>query len=1386
MKLNGGVMRSAALLSLILIAAIGIAHADYRCHVLQQDIDRLTVEFVIDEPTISPLSNGYSRIHIEETGSVSNPGDPELPLCSEYIILSPGETPSLDVEVIEADTIPGLPPIPTDVPGFENGEPDGVFPGESPIYNRGVIWPDIPADIRFAGDVRGIPLGLLTFCPVRFDFASGNYIINRRARVDIDLGGKVNTPPRRYLSRPFMEMVTRVTVNGNMMPASMPEDPGTYLIICPDNCWDAMSDFIEHKERRGHRVIMKRLSDFGTSVSRTDIKQYIDHQYETLNPAPTFVVIVGDDEMTDGTVVPDFGYGYYSSDHTYSTPDTMTDYFSDIFLCRWPVDNASECRVMAAKTIWFETTPTSGGSDWLHKATVISTYDHAITPVWNVLWVGEFLERCGFTQVDTFFENGSSVPPVADIAASFNDGRAFIDYRGWAGSDGWWEPPFNRYDVFALTNSEAYPVVTSIVCGTGDFGSAFTDPCFGEAWVRAGSITNPRGAVAFFSTTDHDTHTRYNNPINSGFYKGLLEHNLPLFSQDIWLAEAECFRMHPWEYDHIEQYFHSYEGFGDPGLMMFKAIPDQFDVTHTDVRNGAEVSVEVTDAGTPVADVRICLHRDDTDESVVAYTNSLGATDLFVPGSGDGRIIVTAVKQNYIPYIDSVDVVGGPLVRIVSTAVVDTFSGDGDGILEPLEDASLILTLDHTGSGRIPRMETYLWTDHPGITVSSGFDSVTSLWSGVDRDFVFRVQANQEAVGIGPAKMQLFCDTRSGEALLTFELPFEPGDFSLDSILIDDAVSGDGDGVLDPGETATARIQISNYCSIQRDLVLDIYSVSGWIGLDDADSVTVGPIPPSSSAWTADFTISASAEAFHGQAVELDILRRIDGKSIDMGMLKFIIGVPGDSDPTGPDDWGYFAYDNTDISSGYAPTTSFEDISTSGTLVHVGDDEIFEIPLPFDFVFYGKTFDTLTVCSNGWAAPGSQPHFMLTFYNYPVPSPNGPWGTLAPFWDDLEPISTVGGVYHEYIPAENKLIVQWQNMRQARVSGMDNTFQMVIYDPSVYNTRTGDSPIEFHYTGTVSDVDTLEEYSTVGIESPDHMWGLEYLFSTIYDPGAAPLQDGRSILFTTDCGAGLLYGNVQLESGGTSPSIMVVTDNSEMTRVDNHGNYRFRDIAAGVRTITCRADDYFPAETTITIESDTSYGVDFYLHKVPVPEPVSASKELPGTNITVDWPVAPASYLPLTGYKLHKYLAPEGEPEVINIADTHYNDTDVGEGRKYWYRVEANYSGELSALSHPDSGWVFLPTDIDDADKPEKFGMSLSPNPFNTVLTIEVETPEPSTIRAFDISGRRLASIEIEAGKTPVRWDCSDNFGRQLPSGVYLIRLDSKFGSITKKAVLIK
>jgi hypothetical protein len=83
------------------------------------------------------------------------------------------------------------------------------------------------------------------------------------------------------------------------------------------------------------------------------------------------------------------------------------------------------------------------------------------------------------------------------------------------------------------------------------------------------------------------------------------------------------------------------------------------------------------------------------------------------------------------------------------------------------------------------------------------------------------------------------------------------------------------------------------------------------------------------------------------------------------------------------------------------------------------------------------------------------------------------------------------------------------------------------------------------------------------------------------------------------------------------------------------------------------------------------------------------------------------------------------------------------------------------------------------------------PNPFdnNCCISFESRNLLESEITICDVSGRRLRTVldrQCTPGLTTVNWDGTDTSGKNLPSGVYFVRLETANCSITKKIVKLK
>jgi hypothetical protein len=178
----------------------------------------------------------------------------------------------------------------------------------------------------------------------------------------------------------------------------------------------------------------------------------------------------------------------------------------------------------------------------------------------------------------------------------------------------------------------------------------------------------------------------------------------------------------------------------------------------------------------------------------------------------------------------------------------------------------------------------------------------------------------------------------------------------------------------------------------------------------------------------------------------------------------------------GPDPWGY-RWANSGVEGG--PVFGWIDISAVGTQLSLGDDDNQgPLPIGFSFPYYGTTYDSVRVCSNGWLSFVSAAH---SYQNMPIPDDRDPNALVAAFWTDLDP-SAAGSVVYHTLPADGQFVVSWLGVPRYSGTGIDS-FQVVLQD---------DGAIVCQYAH-VSPWDG-DASCTVGIESPDGAAGLQYFF----------------------------------------------------------------------------------------------------------------------------------------------------------------------------------------------------------------------------------------------------------------------------------------------------
>uniref|UniRef100_A0A7C3UWZ2 T9SS type A sorting domain-containing protein n=1 Tax=candidate division WOR-3 bacterium TaxID=2052148 RepID=A0A7C3UWZ2_UNCW3 len=207
---------------------------------------------------------------------------------------------------------------------------------------------------------------------------------------------------------------------------------------------------------------------------------------------------------------------------------------------------------------------------------------------------------------------------------------------------------------------------------------------------------------------------------------------------------------------------------------------------------------------------------------------------------------------------------------------------------------------------------------------------------------------------------------------------------------------------------------------------------------------------------------------------------------------------------TGGPDEGFMRWIDSDTTGG--PVYNWRDISQTGTPVPFPyfDDDVARIPIGFNFTFYDRTYNRLTVGTNGALSFDS---VYITLSNDSIPNPAPPKNLIAALWDDLHCIQ-LGRVKYQTVGTSPNctLVISYDNI--AYYGGGDSTltFQILLLE--------GSNDIIIQYadviTGHPGECDTAKS-ATVGIEDPNGTIGLCYLYNA--KPYGNLITSGRAIRF---------------------------------------------------------------------------------------------------------------------------------------------------------------------------------------------------------------------------------------------------------------------------------
>ncbi len=1334
------------------------ANSDLEFETVAASVDGITVELnatgIVIENVDRP-QGAFSHIYWNNSGVSGTIGNPEIPVYRFIVEIPYGaevvasilNQSSVQLSLLNIDTEgsaqlePVLPPLEK----IEGAVQEFVM--NTDAYNVDSFSGESSVAVEDYFILRGHSYALVAINPVDYNPAQGLINVTNEISVQLDFvgGDFVETLERheRYSTVQFDALTNDISINGNVYANTvqldnLPVRP-TMIIVNDDiTGFDtAIEPYIAWKETMGWDVTLTSINDFNGSNS--EIKAYIQTAYDEWDVPPSFVLLVGDTPSIPHWV--GGGSDNPANDLEYVQLDGP-DYFADISVSRFPVRTVSQLTNAINKTLQYEQGTWTGDNDWINHATFIAGVDNNNITEGTHNWViNNHMDGEGYTS-DRLYEVTENAT-AGDVTDAINDRRGLVTFSGHGSETTWHDgPEYTQSMVRALTN-DTFPFIQSYACVTGKYTET---ECFAETWIREDT-----GALAFMGSSVNSFWTEddiMEKEVFDGFFANPNGVNFTWVYGMMTVGKVGLYT-HDGNTPSVRRYFEMYNIMGDGSVNLYSEVPVELDVTMLGTMFLGQTELEVSISNVP--DWAFVTARSSTEEDVLAYgyvDESGSITLTFDPAPGlPGDLMVAITGNNIATYQATLPIVAadGPYVVVDSVAVVDAAGWNPNDAFDHDETVKLNLYMKNIGVETAVAPSVVISCEYGDIAISDAEEIYGDIAVGsvIFVEQAFEVTAGTEIDDLTSLDFEVVTTIGDDDFESSFALEICSPVMALAAPEFVE-ISGNTNEWPDPNETLTMTIGISNTGhSPLKTGTINIINTDPMITItvvdDTFDQVEPGQIG------TTQFTMETSVLIPQGHEVSFDIQYSSDNGLAGSEQLTITVG-DMNYRPTGPDNYGYSAFDMGDgeHSVDFEWTEISADLGGSGTRIDfTQDDESFHYDMPFTFVYYGQDVTEYSVSSNGYVSlsnfvPSEDPS------NSGIPAGDGPWAMVAPYWEDLSPQrANSGGVWSFYDETNNCLIIEFNHVEEFNEDDGFATFQVIFYDPAHHTTVTGDGPIVFQYADSYSPVD-----GTIGIEDPGEMDGIQYFFNGDYDATAAPISGPYTIAF--------IPGEYILLNEPTN--LVASLSDEEAGVVDltwNHNDMMAAGVAPG-------SDD--------DIESNYE-GKDLELGVID-PEDV-------GRNLVLDDLDELVQFYIYRQYGMNTTL-------VDSATVTNYQDTLPSEGT-YNYYVSAIYDeGQSPASNVATVQWG--DTDVDENDGlPLEFAINaVYPNPFNPTVNVEIAVPMRSIVKAevYDMLGRKVATLvqdQLSPGYHRLSWTAEG------ASGIYFLRVQSQNNwSEVRKLIFMK
>ncbi len=784
----------------------------------------------------------FTELILPEGHSIGDLGTPKLPATKHLIEIPMGA----NVEVVVTNysvtdirlsdfgiTYPLMPVQPSMVKNPD--VPPVPFHYQQQSYHKSTHTAGDIANLELLGMLRGARLARLTIAPVAYNPDQNTIRVFNDIEIELRYTGSdmdLESFVKASTHSPYFDVVYKQLLNPSDRKLSLKSYPDLslapvkMLVISHVDFKETLKPFIAWQIQKGYQVIDAYTNEIGSSPE--SIKAFIRNKYQQSHPespAPTFLVLVGDPSKLPASAI-----GSASKEVTdlyYASVDG--DIFPDMYYGRLSARNNSELKNQIDKIIHYQKYLFADPS-FLDDVTLIAGEDsfwnhQVLQPTVKYATNNYYNTANGFSRVNAFLTNYTGSYNAQNVAVGY------INYTGHCHPTEWYSPSLKVNNIYQMKNAEQYPLVIGNCCQSGLFSISES---IAEAWMRA----KDKGAVAYIGSAP-DTHwfedfywSTGAFPIvgnNAGYVPTVMETTIGAYDAPFvedwvpvgaiqFIGNLSITQANIRGYQtqsNTTWYWEGYHTFGDPSTFIYHTQGKENNVNHFPVipieNNTFEVeALPGSYVGLSKAGVLVAAGH-------VGETGTLVLPIQSITTPGTASLVVT--KPQYIPYVKEINVASldGPYVVLDHTAINDS-DGNDNQLADYGESISLHLAFKNIGASAVGPLtaqltggDEFLTITNPGKQISIPPLAVAEGNNTASISDAFNLHISEQVPNEHVA--DFFLDITDGITRWRsyFRLTaYAPKLIISQDFAVDDSHSGNGNGRLDQGETATVSFRVTN------------------------------------------------------------------------------------------------------------------------------------------------------------------------------------------------------------------------------------------------------------------------------------------------------------------------------------------------------------------------------------------------------------------------------------------------------------------------------------------------------------------------------------------------------------------------------------------------